>query len=101
MLPFINQRNSYDSSLLVIAQVFAFNRQFHASLDAAQLNLLTMADCFVRDDDGFTVYENYCMLYPKCVHGNGTHNFTAICTVDYEGTVINNFPLLTTTNTNT
>jgi hypothetical protein len=48
-----------------IEQVFAFNRHFYSRLDAANLNLLLMADAFVENEQGFEVYASYCTLYPK------------------------------------
>ncbi|XP_065943092.1 uncharacterized protein [Magallana gigas] len=50
-----------------LLQIYEFSRQFLVELEECDDNAAQIAECFVRNNEGFSVYTNYCTNYPSAV----------------------------------
>ncbi|KAK8722438.1 hypothetical protein OTU49_012217 [Cherax quadricarinatus] len=50
-----------------IEQIYAFNRGFLSELEVCGVDPVAVARCFVRNNNGFAIYTQYCTNYPRTV----------------------------------
>ncbi|XP_042893187.1 uncharacterized protein LOC122267221 isoform X2 [Penaeus japonicus] len=50
-----------------IEQIYAFNKEFLSELEACGVDPVEVARCFVRNNNGFAIYTQYCTNYPRTV----------------------------------
>ncbi|XP_061162339.1 pleckstrin homology domain-containing family G member 3-like isoform X2 [Saccostrea echinata] len=50
-----------------LLQIYEFSGRFLVELESCEDNAAQIAECFVRNNDGFSVYTEYCTNYPSAV----------------------------------
>ncbi|VDN54451.1 unnamed protein product [Dracunculus medinensis] len=71
---FVNHRDEFrmtiddvSSTFGCIERIFLFNKCFYHQLDAALLNVVQMAKCFIDNASGFKDYVTYCTNYQRMI----------------------------------